>query len=59
MTREQLLTVIALMVASTWAVTALASLITKEYTPLTIVTTVMVPVVAFLYAVKKNGSGEH
>ena len=55
--RDQLLVVIALIVAIVWAVTTLVSLLIRDYTALGIVTTVMLPVATFLFAVKRNGHG--
>lgn len=39
---------IALVVAVVWAVVALASVLTKEYTPITVITPVMVAVVGLV-----------
>ena len=57
LSRDQLLTLVALIVVSVWAVTTLASLIIRDYTALGIVTTVVVPVCTFLFAIKRNGNG--
>lgn len=58
MNRDQLLAVIALMVAGVWAIVALSSLLVKDYTGLTIVTPIMGIVATFLFAAKKNGNGK-
>ena len=57
MGREQLISVIALLVAGVWALVALISLLLKDYTGLSIVTPVMVIVAGFLFGFKKNGNG--
>jgi hypothetical protein len=59
MRREQLTTVLALIISSVWAIVAIASLLIKEYTALTVVTPVMLIVSGFLFGVKatKNGNG--
>jgi hypothetical protein len=54
--RDQLVYIIALMVAGVWALVSLISLLLKDYTGLTIVTPVMVIVAGFLFGYKKNGS---
>ena len=60
MGREQLTTVMALIVSGVWAIVAIASLLIKEYTALTVVTPVMLIVAGFLFGVKvtKNGNGK-
>jgi len=58
MPRENLTTLIALAVCSIWMIVALVSLYTRDYTPLTIVTPVMLIVAGFLFGyrgVKLNG----
>ena len=56
-TRDLLTTVLALIVSLVWATVALASLIIKQYTALTVVTPVMLVVASFLFGLKvtKNG----
>ena len=58
-TRDLLTTVLALIVSLVWATVALASLIIKQYTALTVVTPVMLVVASFLFGLKvtKNGNG--
>ena len=55
--RDQLVYIIALVVAGVWATVSLVSLLLKDYTGLTIVTPVMVIVAGFLFGYKKNGNG--
>ncbi len=61
MTRDDLTTILALLVGAVWAIVAVASLLTKEYAALTAVTPVMLVVAGFLFGVKghygKNGNG--
>jgi hypothetical protein len=59
MGREQLTTVLALIISFVWSVVAIASLVIKEYTALTVVTPVMLIVAGFLFGVSvtKNGNG--
>ena len=59
MDREQLITVLALLISLVWAIVALASLVIHEYTALTAVTPVMLVVSGFLFGLKvtKNGNG--
>ena len=55
-----LTTVLALIISGVWATVALASLLIREYTALTIVTPVMLMVSGFLFGLKvtKNGHGQ-
>ena len=60
--RDLVSTVIALMISAVWSIVAVASLIIREYTALTIVTPVMLVVAGFLFGLKvtrndKNGNG--
>jgi hypothetical protein len=55
--RDELVYIIALVVAGVWAIVSLVSLFLKDYTGLTIVTPVMVIVAGFLFGFKKNGNG--
>ena len=57
MNRDELVYIIALIVAGVWAIVSLVSLLLKDYTGLTIVTPVMVIVAGFLFGFKKNGNG--
>jgi len=61
MTKDNLTTLLALVVAGVWATVAIASLIIQEYAALTAVTPVMLVVAGFLFGVKggvsKNGNG--
>ena len=63
MTRDNLTTILALVVAGVWATVAIASLIIQEYAALTAVTPVMLVVAGFLFGVKggihKNGNGKN
>jgi hypothetical protein len=52
MPRERLITVLALMISAVWSIVAIASLLIKEYTALTVVTPVMLIVAGFLFGVK-------
>ncbi len=57
LTRDALVTVVALIVAAIWAIVTLASVVTKDYTPLATVTPVMLVVATALFAVRsRNGS---
>ena len=57
LTRDALVTLIALIVAAIWAIVTLASVVTKDYTPLATVTPVMLVVATALFAVRnKNGT---
>ena len=53
--RHQLRVIIGLTVAVIWSVVTLGSLVTQNFTPLTIVTPVMLVVTGFLFARKLNG----
>lgn len=55
MTREQLITVIAIVVGGVWAVVALYSLFLQQFVVLEAVTPVMLIVAGFLFARKGNG----
>jgi len=55
--RDLLTTVIALAVCAVWSIVAVTSLITQEYTPLTVVTPVMLIVSGFLFGLKINRNG--
>ena len=55
--RHELRVVIGLAVCLVWLIISLATLVTKDYTPLSIVTPVMLIVVAALYTKKINGNG--
>lgn len=52
MSRETLTTILAIVVALVWAITALFSIVIKDYTGLTIVTPVMLLVAGFLFGYK-------
>lgn len=58
--RDLLTTVLAYIISLVWATVALASLVIKEYTALTVVTPVMLVVAGFLFGLKvtKNGNGK-
>ena len=55
--RDLLTTVIALAVCAVWSVAAVTSLVTQEYTPLTVITPVMLIVAGFLFGLKINRNG--
>lgn len=58
LTRDALVTLIALIVSAIWAIVTLASVITRDYTPLVTVTPVMLVVSTALFAVRgRNGNG--
>ena len=50
--RERLATFIAILVASVWAMIALASLLTREYAPLSIATPVMLLTTGYAFGLK-------
>lgn len=59
--RDGLATIIALAISVVWATVALASIFTREYTPLSIVTPVMLIVAGFMFGLrvtKGNGDGD-
>ena len=58
--RDLLTTAIALAVCAVWSITAVASLVIREYTALTIVTPVMLIVAGFLFGLRinRNGNGK-
>ena len=61
MHRDNLTTILALIVATVWAIVAISSLVIQEYSALTAVTPVMLVVAGFLFGVKgghKNGNTE-
>lgn len=51
---ERIRTGIALLVAGVWAITALSTLVTQNYTALGAVTPVMMVVVGFLYGFRRE-----
>jgi hypothetical protein len=55
MTRDQLTSYLALLIAGVWAIVALASMIIKDYTALAAITPVMLIVTGFLFGVRGNG----
>lgn len=55
MNRDQLTTVLALLVGLVWAVTTISSIVTHEYVPLEVIQPVMLIVAGFLFAKAKNG----
>lgn len=59
--RDQLVYILALIVAGVWAIVSLVSLLIGDYTGLTIVTPVMVIVAGFVFGFKRNGNanGNH
>lgn len=59
MARERLVTIFAIGVGAVWAIVTLVSLYTKEYTPLTAITPVMLIVAGFLFGYRggRNGHG--
>ena len=55
MKRDTVVIVLAFIISGVWAVSAIGSLVTKEYTSLSIITPVMLIVTGFLFAVGRNG----
>jgi hypothetical protein len=53
--RHQLRVIIGLTVASIWTIVTIGGLIIQDFTPLTVVTPVMLVVVGFLFGRKMNG----
>lgn len=58
-TRDALITLIALIVAAIWAIVTLASVVTKDYTPLVTVTPVMMVVATALFALRSKNGGSN
>lgn len=61
MSREQLTTVLALLVAGVWAVTVISAIVLGDYAVLTAITPVMLIVTGFLFGVsgkKSNGNSK-
>jgi hypothetical protein len=56
MGHDQFTALFALGVGLVWAIVALASLYTEQYTALTAITPVMLIVTGFLFGYRKNGS---
>ena len=58
--RDTLTTSLALLISVVWAIIALASIFTREYAALTVVTPVMLVASGFLFGIKvsKNGDGK-
>jgi len=57
--RDDLITLLACIVAGVWATSSFASIITQDYTSLSIVTPVMLIVAGFLFAARRNGNGRN
>ena len=55
--QSPLVVIIALAVTSAWLIVALATIVTKEYTALTIMTPVMLIVAGFLFGRRESKNG--